>query len=263
MPGALEALDTILHGRRRRPLTAPEAIEQLLAAQNQLRNDPGLPGCNALRRLPVVSSCNDFDFHLPAVAPARADRKLHELPASSRLPERLIFLGHQAWANAPRDQSRHRGRPERTKCLLRARLAIYAPRSKKPSAARRLQARLKVLTHPAVLVVDEIRLSANQSHRRHALFSADDASVRARVDRAHVQQGLRGVGDIFGDDSWRPRLIERIGPPLPSRHHPERHATGCAAQRAVQTLPHSAHRAEVQRRRPRGRTPARQEATTT
>ena len=39
MPGALEALDGILHGVDGATLTAPEAIEQLLGAQIQLRNN--------------------------------------------------------------------------------------------------------------------------------------------------------------------------------------------------------------------------------
>ena len=39
MPGALEALDAILHGVDGGALTAPEAIEQLLSAQIQLQNN--------------------------------------------------------------------------------------------------------------------------------------------------------------------------------------------------------------------------------
>ena len=39
MPGALEALDAILQGVDGGTLTAPEAIEQLLTAQTQLRNN--------------------------------------------------------------------------------------------------------------------------------------------------------------------------------------------------------------------------------
>ena len=39
MPGALEALDAILQGVDGGTLTAPDAIEQLLSAQIQLRNN--------------------------------------------------------------------------------------------------------------------------------------------------------------------------------------------------------------------------------
>jgi hypothetical protein len=50
-----------------------------------------------------------------------------------------------------------------------------------------LQARLKVLTHPAVLVVDEIGYLPI-TRTGAMLFSADDAPLRARVDGAHVEQ---------------------------------------------------------------------------
>jgi uncharacterized protein YjeT (DUF2065 family) len=52
MPGALEALDTILQGVDGGTLTAPDAIERLLAALIQLRNNrlrhPG--GCDHVAR---------------------------------------------------------------------------------------------------------------------------------------------------------------------------------------------------------------------
>jgi hypothetical protein len=54
MPGALEALDAILHGVDGGTLTAPEAIEQLLTAQIQLRNNRRLQAAIRSSRLPVV-----------------------------------------------------------------------------------------------------------------------------------------------------------------------------------------------------------------
>ena len=56
MPGALEALDAILHGVDGGALTAPEAIEQLLAAQIQLRNNRRLQAAmRSSRRVTMVS----------------------------------------------------------------------------------------------------------------------------------------------------------------------------------------------------------------
>jgi hypothetical protein len=54
MPGALEALDAILHGVDGGTLTAPEAIEQLLTAQSQLRNNRRRQAAMRSSRLPVV-----------------------------------------------------------------------------------------------------------------------------------------------------------------------------------------------------------------
>ena len=62
MPGGLEALDGILHGVDGGTLTAPEAIEQLLAAQIQLRNNRRLQAAMRSSRLPVVKQLHDFDF---------------------------------------------------------------------------------------------------------------------------------------------------------------------------------------------------------
>ena len=52
MPGALEALDAILQGVDGGTLTATEAIEQLLAAQIQLRNNGLLQAAMRSSRLP-------------------------------------------------------------------------------------------------------------------------------------------------------------------------------------------------------------------
>jgi len=72
-----------------------------------------------------------------------------------------------------------------------------------------VQARLKILTHPALLVVDEIGMS-DQPGRRDALLSADDAPLRARVDGADVQQRLEEWGEVFGDDVMAAALIDRL-----------------------------------------------------
>jgi DNA replication protein DnaC len=58
-------------------------------------------------------------------------------------------------------------------------------------AAGRLQARLKVLTHPAVLVVDEI-------------------GYLPITRPGAMQQGFRGVGRNLGDDVMAAALIDRL-----------------------------------------------------
>ncbi len=54
MPGALKALDGTL--------TAPKAIEQLLSAQVQIRNNRRLQAAMRSSRLPAVKQLRDFDF---------------------------------------------------------------------------------------------------------------------------------------------------------------------------------------------------------
>ncbi|HKK28700.1 MAG TPA: hypothetical protein VKB18_11500 [Gemmatimonadota bacterium] len=56
MPGALEALDPILSGAGGGQVTPGEAIEQLLGAQIQLRNNRRLQAAMRSSRLPAGSS---------------------------------------------------------------------------------------------------------------------------------------------------------------------------------------------------------------
>jgi hypothetical protein len=62
MPGALEALDVILRYVDGGTLTAPDANEQLLMAQIQLRNNRRVQAAMRSSRLPAVKQLRDFDF---------------------------------------------------------------------------------------------------------------------------------------------------------------------------------------------------------
>ena len=61
-PGLLEALDAVLRDVDGGTLTAPDAIEQLLMAQIQLRNNRRLQAAMRSSRLPAVKQLHDFDF---------------------------------------------------------------------------------------------------------------------------------------------------------------------------------------------------------
>lgn len=62
MPGALEALDPILSEVGGGQVTPSEAIENLLDAQIQLRNNRRLQAAMRSSRLPAVKMLVDFDF---------------------------------------------------------------------------------------------------------------------------------------------------------------------------------------------------------
>jgi DNA replication protein DnaC len=92
MPGALEALDTILQCIDGGALTAPEAIEQLLAAQIQLRNNRRLQAAMRSSRLPAIKRLTEFDFTFqPSLRREQMD-SLHDLGFLERR-ENVIFLG--------------------------------------------------------------------------------------------------------------------------------------------------------------------------
>jgi hypothetical protein len=76
---ALEALDAILQGVDGGTLTAPEAIEQLLAAQIQLRNNRRLQAAMRSSRLPAVKELRSFDFTSQPSLRREQIQSLHEL----------------------------------------------------------------------------------------------------------------------------------------------------------------------------------------
>jgi DNA replication protein DnaC len=92
MPGALEALDVILQGVDGGALTAPEAIEQLQAAQIQLRNNRRLQAAMRSSRLPAVKQLRDFDSTFQPSLRREQIESLHELGFVERR-ENVIFLG--------------------------------------------------------------------------------------------------------------------------------------------------------------------------
>ena len=119
MPGALEALDAILHGVDGGTLTAPEAIEQLLAAQIQLRNNRRLQAAMRSSRLPVVKQLRDFDFTFQPSLRREQIESLHELGFVERRENVDLPRPARRRQDAPGDQSRHRRGPERPARLLR------------------------------------------------------------------------------------------------------------------------------------------------
>ncbi len=68
-------------------------------------------------------------------------------------------------------------------------------------AAGRLKQRLKTLTHPSLLVVDEIGYLPVSRSGATLFFQLIRPALRARLDGGHVEQGVRGVGT----DSWATR----------------------------------------------------------
>ena len=92
LPGALEALDAILQGVDGATLTAPEAIEQLLGAQIQLRNNRRLQAAMRSSRFPAIKRLTEFDFSFQPSLRREQMESLHELGFVERR-ENVVFLG--------------------------------------------------------------------------------------------------------------------------------------------------------------------------
>ncbi len=92
LPGALEALDSILARIDGGQLGAADALEALLGAQIALRNTRRLAAAMRSSRLPVLITLADFDFTFqPSLKREQLD-SLHALGFVERR-ETVIFLG--------------------------------------------------------------------------------------------------------------------------------------------------------------------------
>ena len=77
MPGALEALDDILSQLDSGKLPPAQAIEALLGAQIQLRNNRRLVAAMRASRLPAAENLTDFAFTFPPTIKAEQLARLH------------------------------------------------------------------------------------------------------------------------------------------------------------------------------------------
>ena len=92
MPGALEAVDSVLSDADGGGVTTAEAIERLLGAQIALRNNRRLQAAMRSSRLPVVKTLDEFDFSFQPSIKREQIENLHELGFVER-KENVVLLG--------------------------------------------------------------------------------------------------------------------------------------------------------------------------
>ena len=209
MPGALEALDAILHGVDGGTLTAPEAIEQLLAAQIQLRNNRRLQAAMRSSRLPAVKTFESFEFSFQPSIKREQIESLHELNFIER-KENVVLLGPPGVGKTHLAISLAIAAAQRGRRVYYGTLIDLITSLEEAQAAGRLARRLAVLTHPSLLVVDEIGyLPIN--HSGAVLFFQ---LMNRRYEHASTvltsNKGFEEWGEVLGDDVMAAALIDRV-----------------------------------------------------
>jgi len=175
MPGALEAVDGILSCLDSGSLTGPEAIEALLSAQIELRNNRRLQAAMRSSRLPAIKTLEGFDFSFQPSIRREQIESLHELGFVERR-ENVIFLGPPGVGKTHLAISLAIAAAQRAARLLRHALRSHHPPRGGPDRrqARPAHEDAHVSGRPRRR---RDRLPAREPHRRHALLLCDSIQM--------------------------------------------------------------------------------------
>ena len=209
MPGALEAADGVLARADGGAATAAEAIEELLGAQIALRNNRRLETAMRASRLPAVKTLAQFNFAFQPSIKREQIESLHELGFVGRA-ENVILLGPPGVGKTHLAISLAIAAAESGRRVYYGTLADLVESLAEAKTAGNLARRLKVLTHPAVLVVDEIGYLPVSRDGAVLFFQL----INARHERASTvltsNKGFEEWGGVLGDEVMTAALIDRL-----------------------------------------------------
>ena len=209
MPGALEAVDGVLAQVDSGAVTAGEAIELVLNAQIALRNNRRLQAAMRSSRLPAVKTLAEFDFTFQPSIKREQVESLHELGFLDRA-ENVILLGPPGVGKTHLAISLAITAAEAGRRVYYGTLTGLIDTLMEARAAGELSRRLRVLTHPALLVVDEIGYLPVTQDGAVLFFQL----INARHERASTvltsNKGFEEWGNVLGDEVMAAALIDRL-----------------------------------------------------
>jgi DNA replication protein DnaC len=209
MPGALEGLDPILQEVDSAKLTAGEAIEALLAAQITLRNNRRLQAAMRSSRLPAVKTVAEFDFSFQPSVRREQIESLQELGFIDR-HENVVFLGPPGVGKTHLAIGLAIAAAQSGRRVYYGTLADLINSLEEAQAASRLQQRLKVLTHPSLLVVDEIGYLPISRTGAMLFFQLMSRRYEHASTVLTSNKSFEEWGEIFGDEVMAAALIDRL-----------------------------------------------------
>jgi DNA replication protein DnaC len=209
MPGALEALDSILARIDGGQLGAADALEALLGAQITLRNTRRLVAAMRSSRLPAVKTLGDFDFTFqPSLKREQVD-SLHTLGFVERR-ENVIFLGPPGVGKTHLAISLAIAAAQSGRRVYYGTLADIVTSLEEASQAGRLSQRLKPLIFPSLLVVDEIGYLPISRTGAMLFFQLMSRRYERAATVLTSNKSFDEWGEVFGDDVMASALIDRL-----------------------------------------------------
>ena len=209
MPGALEALDEILGRVDSGTLHAAGAMDALLHAQITLRNNRRLQAAMRSSRLPAAKTLADFDFTFQPSIKREQIESLHTLGFVERR-ENVILLGPPGVGKTHLAIGLAIAAAQNGRRVYYGTLAELIRSLEEAQAADKLMPRMKTLTYPSLLVVDEIGYLPISRTGAMLFFQL----MSRRYERASTvltsNKSFEEWGEIFGDEVMAAALIDRL-----------------------------------------------------
>ena len=209
LPGALEAVDGVLARADGGHATASEAIHQLLEAQITLRNNRRLQTAMRSSRLPAIKTLEQFDFAFQPSIQREQIQSLHELGFLER-KENVVLLGPPGVGKTHLAISQAITAAQRGRRVYYGTLTDLIGSLERAQAAGALGRRLAVLSHPSLLVVDEIGYLPVNRAGAVLFFQLISRRYEHGSTVLTSNKSFEEWGEVLGDEVMAAALIDRL-----------------------------------------------------